>query len=400
MHVYSQPLVTERLPCKTPGCAGMILPATAERTGGYCMPCVNAKGRQERLRYEEQNRVEVDRFRGVVDPVEHILLLHDEPRYDPLRVQKPSPRSASELYGALDEVARQRLLSSVRSTPERLRIVAQHLAHFSSLPLGSVQRAMLQAGLVYPGYVFRAAPDGVVRALMDRLHDGDDLTRNHVLVALAWSRNTLAIQAFRMWAEHPPSWSEQLHVPVSDFTLEAGWELSRGEPRCLFSQRCEALVLDETGEVAVCAPQSGRDCPHCGSAPVVLLPEIVTCPYCVNTAVVFAHAAFDRDGWVAKGSQKVIKPEEAELPQRRARRGPRRSAYAAVDWCFASALSQLGGHPSWINDAAYPLCPVCSSRMPFVAQLALEDLEDHGEGILYAFRCDACGIVATSYDQS
>jgi hypothetical protein len=33
----------ERIPCKTPGCERTILPSTAEKTGGFCMPCARGE---------------------------------------------------------------------------------------------------------------------------------------------------------------------------------------------------------------------------------------------------------------------------------------------------------------------------------------------------------------------
>ncbi len=35
--------MTDRIPCKNPTCTSTILPQTAVRTGGYCMPCVQAQ---------------------------------------------------------------------------------------------------------------------------------------------------------------------------------------------------------------------------------------------------------------------------------------------------------------------------------------------------------------------
>lgn len=41
----------ERIPCKNPQCSHFILPATAARTEGYCMPCVQARYRQVQEEY-------------------------------------------------------------------------------------------------------------------------------------------------------------------------------------------------------------------------------------------------------------------------------------------------------------------------------------------------------------
>lgn len=55
----------ERIPCKNPQCSHFILPATAARTEGYCMPCVQARYRQEQEEYIRKNRKTIDAFSGI-----------------------------------------------------------------------------------------------------------------------------------------------------------------------------------------------------------------------------------------------------------------------------------------------------------------------------------------------
>lgn len=63
------------------------------------------------------------------------------------------------------------------------------------------------------------------------------------------------------------------------------------------------------------------------------------------------------------------------------------------------SFSQVGGHPSWEQDAEYPRCPSCQQRMAFIAQLSNEDFEV-AEGIYYAFLCRPCQTAATHYQQT
>ncbi len=39
--------MSERLACKNPDCSNRILPETAVRTDGYCMPCVQTQQQRE-----------------------------------------------------------------------------------------------------------------------------------------------------------------------------------------------------------------------------------------------------------------------------------------------------------------------------------------------------------------
>jgi hypothetical protein len=61
---------------------------------------------------------------------------------------------------------------------------------------------------------------------------------------------------------------------------------------------------------------------------------------------------------------------------------------------------QVGGRPTWITGAHYPICPSCHGNMPFVAQIDSEKKSDclafrGGRGLLYAWWCDRCKIVGT-----
>ncbi|MNJ42032.1 hypothetical protein D3C77_369820 [compost metagenome] len=77
-----------------------------------------------------------------------------------------------------------------------------------------------------------------------------------------------------------------------------------------------------------------------------------------------------------------------------------RNSYHAAHWTLNSTNSQVGGHPSWIQDAYYPDCPCCSNHMTFIGQLDWEEVEEQGEGIYYMFVCPDCLITATIFQQT
>jgi hypothetical protein len=80
--------------------------------------------------------------------------------------------------------------------------------------------------------------------------------------------------------------------------------------------------------------------------------------------------------------------------------GADRSPFFAADQFLPTSFSQLGGHPTWIQDASYPACPDCENTMMFVAQLDHDDIEDFSEGLFYAFLCPNCRTTATTYQQT
>jgi hypothetical protein len=63
-------------------------------------------------------------------------------------------------------------------------------------------------------------------------------------------------------------------------------------------------------------------------------------------------------------------------------------------------ISQLGGHPNWVQDPAYPRCPGCSQHMLCIGQVAWEEMDEGAEGITYLFLCLSCQKAATGYQQT
>ena len=68
--------MTERIPCVNEGCDHKILPATAAKTGGYCMPCKQEMEREAYQRYIEANRRDVDLYEGITDAVQVLKIMH------------------------------------------------------------------------------------------------------------------------------------------------------------------------------------------------------------------------------------------------------------------------------------------------------------------------------------
>ena len=65
-----------------------------------------------------------------------------------------------------------------------------------------------------------------------------------------------------------------------------------------------------------------------------------------------------------------------------------------------NGISQLGGHPEWVQYPTYPTCPTCARRMPCIGQVSWEDLFERTEGITYAFLCVSCQKATTCYQQT
>jgi hypothetical protein len=253
---------------------------------------------------------------------------------------------------------------------------------------------------------------------------------DHMLLALAWIGDGVAQAAFRSWRDDPPGWAAQLHVPPHRYAEEAGWELTpQGARRDLFVRECHPLVepTDERARPGIVrvVDDHAEACRWCGRPMITILdldlgsPEaaflglpgrrlrIATCQVCTCYGTVFTR--IDQEGgptWHEANRRPDFLPDGAEdwglLPRGCLEFGDTpRSWTESANWLVPGVrFSQVGGHPTWIQDAEYPCCPDCERPMPFVAQLSNEDYQECGEGLFYLFACQACGVAATGYQQS
>ena len=67
----------KRIPCKNKTCDKTVLELTAKTTGGYCYPWYNAMQAKEREEYIRKNRIDINIYEGINDPVEIIKLFEN-----------------------------------------------------------------------------------------------------------------------------------------------------------------------------------------------------------------------------------------------------------------------------------------------------------------------------------
>ena len=135
--------------------------------------------------------------------------------------------------------------------------------------------------------------------------------------------------------------------------------------------------------------------------------RIATCHVCTCYGTVVTKIGLNGEAnWHTASERPAFLPEDSgewpDLPSDALVFSTRtRHWIEAAYWCsLGDSLSQLGGHPTWIQDAYYPECPECGRLMVFIAQLAVGDIDAYGEGIYYIYLCQSCGVAASHYQQS
>jgi hypothetical protein len=276
--------------------------------------------------------------------------------------------------------------------------------------------------------MYYGADDEIAKRILNLLSDKENV--NHMLGALAWIGNDTVRKAFHAWKQNPPDWTHQLHEPPHRYAEEAGWALTQqGDRRELYSTTCHPLVLPTDGRTVAELVRIGGEveeaCPWCQRPLTVFLDldlsqlalsflnisgkrlQIATCHVCTCFGCVYT--AIDWNGkatWHKANERPSYLPEDSSTwdsfptnPLACSRTA--RHALEGANWLLPGvAFSQLGGHPTWIQEARYPACLECESPMPFIGQLSNEDFQKYGEGIYYIFLCKTCKIAATTYQQS
>jgi len=323
-----------------------------------------------------------------------------------------------------EELARESIAQIVRGK-RRFEQALCCLACFRPGSLAPVHQMLLERQILYPGVIFHGAKSDISRQLVALCEDGD--CRNHTLLALAWIGDETAQSAFSNWRADPPSWASKLFTPPHRYAEEAGWELTSEGKRCdLFHPVAFPLVppagaLGAKDAVKVGVPAE-ETCGWCNRKMVGLFDfqaiesvvsgqgagrvRIVTCHVCTCFGFVFMeHGSVGEAAWHRLNKKpSYLPPESSEwesFPETPLAMDtePRHFMEAAV-WMLPVAFSQVGGLPTWIQDAEYPTCPDCSQKMPFIGQISNEDFVKYGEGIYYAFRCPKCNVTATCYQQT
>ncbi|WP_413405599.1 DUF1963 domain-containing protein [Paenibacillus amylolyticus] len=434
--------MTERIPCIREGCANTVLPATAAKTCGYCMPCKQKIEREERQRYIEANRREVNLYAGITDPVEILKIMHKPQVRDPLIRYTPYEQSEEQVYLSLSveqqdqmkDYAMQRICTGDEDTGKDILV---YLVCYHDISLTAEIPELLEQEIYYPAILYKSASGEVRDRLLQQVKT-DDVNRNHILLMLAHIGDDVVVQQFQQWRQSPPSWASELYVAPEHYTTEAGWELAKdGQRRELFITPSYSLYKvkenegpnkELTGDSLLMLNPSNNCCPWCGNALTSLINldvkhpalknvswhaqqlQIQTCVICSSYGVVYMEMdAAGEPLWsshnvLPAGMDEIDLDDYGKLAPDVGRQfrivNASRHAFHASEWAMEPSLSQVGGHPGWVQDAEYPTCPRCSTRMKAVAQMDWGEVEEYGEGMYYMFICEPCKMTAVSYQQS
>jgi hypothetical protein len=298
--------------------------------------------------------------------------------------------------------------------------------------LAPLQPLLMAQRLFFPAYLYLGAAEGTSRQLLELLRVPSEISRSHLLQALAWIGSEPVQTQFAVFRLEPPDWRSELFVPPENYAQEAGWELTEdGRRRNLYFDTSFELIPSAVAEsVQKMGAEPTADHERCGWCrrplqPVLdldlrdarcnwIAPEgerirLVVCTNCSFYETTYMDITLTGEArWSHHNGEKSAflkrisdDGEMLELPEPLCPGAARKTPFEAVGRLMLDerGASQLGGHPEWIDDAVYPPCPSCGQTMPFLAQVDFGDWME-SEGIFYLFLCLHCKITAAHYQQT
>jgi len=406
------------------------------------MPCKQEMEREAHQRYIEAHRRDVNLYEGMTDPVEILKIMHTRQVHDPLIRYAAYEQSKEQVYlslsteqqGLMIDYAMQQIRTGDEDTGKDILV---YLVCYHDASLSALIPELLEREIYYPVILYKSASAKVRDQLLQQVNT-DDENRNILLLMLAYIGDEIVVRQFQQWRQFPPHWADQLHVAPEHYTTEAGWELTNeGQRRDLFTTPCYSLykVKEDDGAdntsngdpISMLLPNADN-CKWCGSSLTTLIDldvqhpalqdvawnserlQVRTCVICSCYGVVYMEMdSAGKPCWSAlnvmpMGADDLDPDDYVKLAPDAGRHfriatAPRQPFHAS-EWAMEPSASQIGGHPGWVQDAEYPICPCCSMRMKAIGQLDWGEVEEYGEGIYYMFICEPCQLTAVSYQQS
>lgn len=294
-----------------------------------------------------------------------------------------------------------------------VEIMADILA-YTPHSLDSLILAAIETQGFVPAPLFRGAGDTVKRKLFTYMKEDDNLARR----GLAWIGDEEAVNWF---AERKTKRQSKSQSPsIEDlYPQDAGWELTPdNEKRLLFSLKCYEMVPLHWNQLSPEFKQevSPELCKLCNSH-VVRVKDVKTTYFqdLFSLSLQFATVDFPfcelcsglaepmRSIVSANGTAELckstLKPkdipdwfsdERGEGGFISLEIGPHRDPFFMADYCRRDRCSQIGGHPTWVQDSEYPSCQSCGRTMLFFMQIDGNQLHYIYPFMFYYFVCDLC----------
>ena len=329
------------------------------------------------------------------------------------QVRNEQLRSMSvEQYASLEEVLLQHIQSGQEAQIAIAEDVASDLVIHTSLSVDLLLRTMLQVGYAPLDHLFRAAGPQTEAELLAMLERKD--RPELVIRALAWIDRAETTARFVDWKR------EETIALLDLYMFNAGWELDANyKKRWLFTRSCFGLNAASSQIKSSVSSGNSEKCRWCdrplynisdfpteyleklfGIASTARSLSIPFCLYCTLFEPVPMSLTSSSNGKV-DFSPRIAADKRVEQPRYKLEASggnlhmqvaeSMRDCFAAVDSGRSYNLSQIGGFPTWPQDANFPHCVECGQTMLFFLQVESMDFPVlQYEGVYHFFVCQSC----------
>ncbi len=327
----------------------------------------------------------------------------------PAREQKLASLTTDQL-GELETSINFMITSEDASQLSVAENIMLDLLVFTNVGVDSLIVRMIMAQGYIAESLFRGGGASTKDLLRNILPSNPDLG----LIGLAWIADSEVVSQFAEWKQIPPSWATQINLPAHEYSYVGGWELTAdNQKRDLFSKTCFGVTRSQS--TGTKSGDNQTTCIHCRrplfttildahylnrlysiAVPVDHF-EIPFCDLCTGSVVMYSTIRESGRGQIV---ERALRSEDVpqwyfdadadgglvELAVDTEARDPFYAAQA-----FArKTCSQIGGHPTWLQDAKYPKCSGCGRTMLFLMQIDTDEFENLYPGTFYTFTCDLC----------
>lgn len=327
----------------------------------------------------------------------------------------------SEQFAHLERVLMQHICSGDEARIAIAEDVVSDIVMQTSFSVDSLLKTMLQAGYSPLDHLFRAAGPQTENELFAMLEEKKK--PELVMRALAWVDSENVTARFARWQR------EEAVALLELYMFNAGWEFNANyQKRWLFSKVCfglkaAAIQIESSDPMSLSSLTSRIEkCRWCDRPlfrltdfPTVYLEKILSlkfsvpnlsipfCMYCTLFEPVpmsLKSGSDGRDGLV-DFSPRINADKKIEQPRYKFETSGGilhlqisdcvRNSFSAVDSGRSYNLSQIGGFPTWPQDATYPHCVECGQTMLFFMQVESMDFPLlQYEGVYHLFVCQGC----------
>lgn len=277
---------------------------------------------------------------------------------------------------------------------------------------------LIKNEMFYPPEIYLHANEQIADELIELVENGSEYV-NHLLCCLAWIGTPNVMDFFVAASLHKPDWTKELYVLPKEYADQAGWIIHEDKrKRSLINRDVVVFArqnFDDGNEIqSETFVERTEVCKFCGNNLTTVFKTVIeaspipfsTCLLCAgyepfylrvdNEDDIRWHDANKKWEHFDKHDMQIEKIRENTLVITNEERRPE----FTISQFVAISKSQIGGYPTWVQDADYLNCPDCHQKMQYIGQVDMEDVEDYNEGIYYFHYCEKCRITGTNYQQT